>query len=175
LPVGISSHNFSGTNVKLKLNDNASTSDIYSINVFMLDSIYRSSGYIKQFNEYQFYSDEPSIKSDEVFDFNYHSGRLFDDYLFNGSNREINLNVYTQDRVGINTFTFYIIVKTYSAEYFKYYKAYNAQQFAQQNSGIGLNYIYNLYPYNAVYSNINGGTGIYGCYNYTVIITTVTR
>ena len=44
-----------------------------------------------------------------------------------------------------------------------------------QTVDVTLNYLYNLYPYKAAYSNVEGGAGIYGCYNYAVITTTVTR
>lgn len=175
LPLGTSSHNYNGTNVTITLNDLGTPNDVYSINVLMLDSFFKSGGYIKNYREYAFYSDEPSIKSPEIQDFQFDNGRLFDDYLFNGTSRVINLNVYTDNRIGVNTFTFFIVVKTYSSEYFKYYKDYDTQLIAQQNSGIGLNYLYNLYPYKAVYSNIEGGAGIYGCYNYAVITAKVTR
>jgi hypothetical protein len=51
-------------------------------------------------------------------------GFLFSDGLFNDTNHSIELNIASAHRPD-NSFTFVIVLKTLSEEYYKFYKGYN--------------------------------------------------
>lgn len=175
IPTNYSSSTYNGSRVFININD-PSDINYYSLNVYLLDSVLSGSNYKKTYTEMVFTSDDPSIKKDMIYDNSggFAEGFLFSDGLFNGTNHSIELNIASAHRPD-NSFTFVIVLKTLSEEYYKFYKGYNKQYEAQINSTIGLNYLYNLYPYDAIYSNINGGLGIFAGYNYTAKTVTITK
>jgi hypothetical protein len=107
---------------------------------------------------YFVFRDTPFNNTNFAFDF--YSGSA----LFGGSP---NINITAPKLI-------LIVLKTLSKPFYLYLKSLISQSQAQNASGVGINSIYNLQPYNSVYSNIENGVGIIATYNihYKKIIVT---
>jgi len=98
------------------------------------------------------------------------SGIYISDQTFNGSNFSFEfyavfLSSFSSNNQPEKKYKILIVVRTLSEEQYQFQKTYCNQVNAQNEKGEGAGYIFSLYPFNPVYSNIVGGTGIWGAYN----------
>ncbi len=152
--------------------------DFYQLELYDIDSVENLPG--KYDYKYNFInltgSDNPAIKQEGeiALDLKYFTPIFFNDKLFNGVSYE--LDFYSGPNSNSNSGVLssskrllLVVLKHISKEYYLYLKTVNKHLLAINYSGEGFAYIYNLYPYNQVYSNIDGGTGILGSVNSSVI------
>ncbi len=146
--------------------------DMPGENFYYLQSFKVDSGEIGNYHPYIYientlFSDNDLFKNINTGSHPYNlEGLFFSDVGFDGTTFFFDLK--NKGSIGFaNPKMKQFVLKTISKEYYNFLTTSNAHFNAQTNTGYGLNYVYNLYPFEDVYSNIKGGVGIYATYNAT--------
>ncbi len=162
---------------KIIINDSPSE-DFYQLEIYQIDSVLNTSlTYEYQYNLILNNGTNNALINQDYDTANNgdaYQNMFFSDKTFNGTS--FSFNFYT----GVSTNTssqnynnktpklMLVILKSLSKPLFDYFKTLKSQVLAQGNSGNGLSYLYNLYPFAPVNSNITNGVGVFSCYSLSM-------